>query len=82
MSESEILLHCGAHPKLDYTAREEMSNGAESLLQHYVGIYDPQTGNLQVVPARKLVVRGTLRSETVSSGGDHTSDDEKTPQSV
>ena len=32
------------------------------MLKHYLGVYDPRTGELQVVPARELVVRSTLRS--------------------
>ena len=81
-SDSEILLHCSAHPKLDYTAREEVSGGADSLLRHYVGIYDPKTGELQVVPARNVVVRGTLRSARAPEREDGISDEEKVPQSV
>ncbi|MCJ1247307.1 DNA-directed RNA polymerase I subunit rpa49 [Trapelia coarctata] len=80
-SDSELLLHCSAHPKLDYTAREEVSGGAESLLRHYVGVYDPKTGELQVVPARNVVVRGTLRPPPTAENGDKSSDEEKVPQS-
>ena len=61
---SEILLQSSAHPKLDYTAREEMSGAADSLLKHYVGVYDPSSGQVQLVPARRLVMRSTLRSAT------------------
>ena len=82
LSESELLLHCSAHPKLDYTAREEVSGGAESLLRHYVGVYDPKTGELQVVPARNVVVRGTLRAPSAPEKEDGSSDEEKVPQSV
>jgi DNA-directed RNA polymerase I subunit RPA49 len=31
-------------------------------LKHYVGVYDPETGNLEVMEARKMVVRGTVRA--------------------
>ena len=31
-------------------------------MKNYIGIYDPETGKLQLVEARKLVVRSTLRS--------------------
>jgi len=82
LSESELLLYCSAHPKLDYTAREEVSGGADSLLRHYVGVYDPKTGELQVVPARNVVVRGTLRPPPVPEKGDGSSDEEEVPQSV
>lgn len=59
----ELLLHSSDHPKIDYTARENQDVGAEALLKHYVGVFDPITKKLQVVEARKLTVRSTLRSE-------------------
>ena len=70
----ELLLHSSAHPKLDYIAREECSNGSESHLKHYIGVYDPETGKLQLVQARKLVIRSTLRS---SGDEDKDSDSDK-----
>ncbi len=76
----ELLLHSSAHPKLDYIAREESSNRSESHLKHYVGIYDPETGKLQLVQARKMVVRSTLRSSEKDEKG---SDSEKdTPNNL
>lgn len=62
LANPELLLHSSAHPKLDYIAREEPSNSSESHLKNYIGIYDPGSGKLQLVEARKLVVRSTLRS--------------------
>lgn len=58
----ELLLHSSAHPKLDYIAREESFNRSESHLKHYIGVYDPETGKLQLVQARKLIIRSTLRA--------------------
>lgn len=70
----EFMLHSSAHPKLDYVAREEPSNRSESHLKHYIGVYDPETGKLRLVQARKLVIRSSLRS----SGNDEKgSDNEK-----
>ena len=66
MPTPELLLHSSAHPKLDWTAREETSNGVESHLKHYVGIYDAGKGKLQLIEAKKLVVRSTLRSAAIS----------------
>ncbi|KAI9818406.1 MAG: DNA-directed RNA polymerase I subunit rpa49 [Pycnora praestabilis] len=60
---SELLLQSSAHPQMDYIGKEEDGTRSESLLQHYVGVYDPTTGELQVMEARKMVVRGTLRKE-------------------
>ena len=58
----ELLLHSSAHPKLDYVAREEFSDGSEGHLKHYIGVYDPEIGELQLVQARKLIIRSILRS--------------------
>lgn len=65
----ELLLQSSAHPTLDYVGREESSNGSENLLKHYVGIYDPETGKLQLVQARKLVIRRILRSDENDKAG-------------
>lgn len=61
LSKSEHLLHTSSHAKIDYTAREEEGRGVGGLLQHYLGVYDPQSGQLQLVRARKLVLRGSVR---------------------
>jgi len=34
----------------------------ESLLKHYIGVFDPASGNLKIVEARKMVVRGVVRA--------------------
>ncbi|MCJ1485002.1 DNA-directed RNA polymerase I subunit rpa49 [Schaereria dolodes] len=71
ISESELLLHCSSHPKLDYIAREEELSRADGLFKHYIGVYDSQTSRLELVEARKVVVRGTLRTDqkaTASNG--------------
>ncbi|PON26317.1 hypothetical protein TGAM01_v204793 [Trichoderma gamsii] len=64
--EKGLLLHSSTHRNLDYTAREE-ERGSKPLLNHYIGIYDPKTGKLQVVEAKKMVVRGTVRSKQVAT---------------
>lgn len=61
-----LLLHSSSHQNLDYTAREDRPHGADSLLRHYVGVFDPMTGHLQVVEAKKMAVRGTVRSQQAS----------------
>ncbi|KAI9677422.1 MAG: DNA-directed RNA polymerase I subunit rpa49 [Caeruleum heppii] len=53
-----------AHPKVDYTAREE-ADGIEGLQKHYIGVYEPTTGELQVTEARHVVLRSVLREEVV-----------------
>lgn len=62
IATTEVLLHSSEHPKLDYTAREEEEGGSDALLKHYVGVYDPKTGKLEVMEARKMVVRGSVRA--------------------
>lgn len=56
IATTEVLLHSSAHPKLDYTVREE-----ETQQRHYVGVYDPATGKLEVTEARKMEVRAAVR---------------------
>ncbi|EDU40658.1 DNA-directed RNA polymerase I a polypeptide [Pyrenophora tritici-repentis] len=60
---TELLLHSSDHPRLDYTAQEEKDGSSESYLQDYIGIFDPATKKLQIVPVKRVVVRATLRSE-------------------
>lgn len=74
MPGPELLLHSSTHPKLDWTACEETSNGVESHLKHYVGVYDPEEGTLQLIEARRLVVRSTLRSAEASTNAEAQND--------
>ncbi|KAL8906967.1 MAG: hypothetical protein Q9171_006059 [Xanthocarpia ochracea] len=62
ITNSEHLLHTSAHPKIDYIGREEEGGGTDGLLSHYIGVYDPQSGGLQLMRARKLVLRRSLRA--------------------
>ena len=57
IATTEVLLHSSAHPKLEYTVREE-----DTLQKHYVGIYDPETGRLEITEARKMQVRAAVRA--------------------
>ncbi|KAI2642860.1 RNA polymerase I associated factor, A49-like protein [Xylaria nigripes] len=57
-----LLLQSNSHPKMDYTAKEEGPGGRESHLKHYIGVFDPATGKLSVVEAKKMAVRGVVRS--------------------
>ncbi|KAI0024946.1 RNA polymerase I associated factor, A49-like protein [Xylariomycetidae sp. FL0641] len=60
---SNLLLHSSTHSKLDYTAKEDGPGGRESHLKHYIGVFDPKTGQLSVVEAKKMAVRGVVRSQ-------------------
>jgi DNA-directed RNA polymerase I subunit RPA49 len=61
---TELLFQSSDHQRLDYQAQEEHDGSAESQLKDYVGVYDPATSKLQIVPVKRVVVRSTLRSET------------------
>ncbi|KAK7534384.1 RNA polymerase I associated factor, A49-like protein [Phyllosticta citribraziliensis] len=58
-----LLLETSDHAKLNFTATEEQDGSADNFLAHYVGIYDPDTGELEMMEAHRLVLRSTLRSE-------------------
>ncbi|KAI1429258.1 RNA polymerase I associated factor, A49-like protein [Xylaria sp. FL1777] len=62
-SSMSLMLHSSSHSKLDYTAKEEGPAGRESHLKHYIGVFDPTTGELSVVEARKMAVRGVVRAQ-------------------
>ncbi|KAG5950820.1 hypothetical protein E4U53_004346 [Claviceps sorghi] len=62
----ELLLHSTSHQSLDYTAREEGSRQSAPLLNHFIGVYDPKTGKLDVVEAKRMVVRGLVRAKQVA----------------
>ncbi|KAH6708138.1 RNA polymerase I associated factor, A49-like protein [Verticillium dahliae] len=63
-SEQEITLHSTKHRTVDFTAREEeVDTRGEPYQQEYVALYDPKTGGLEVIAAKKMVVRGTVRAK-------------------
>jgi hypothetical protein len=67
IAATELLLHSSEHPKLDYTAREEESGGSNTLLKHYIGVYDPESGKMEVMEARKVIVRGVVRAHQATT---------------
>lgn len=62
---ADLLLHSTSHRTVDYTAREEKPavGAGQPLLKHYIGLYDPASGQLQLVEAKKMVVRGSVRAQ-------------------
>ena len=66
IATTEVLLQSSAHPKLDYTVREE-----ETLQKHYVGVYDPATGKLEVTEARKMEMRAAVRQHQATEDQVH-----------
>jgi DNA-directed RNA polymerase I subunit RPA49 len=59
----EVLLHSSEHARLDYIAQEEHDGSSESQLKDYVGVFDPATQKLQLVPVKRVTLRSILRSE-------------------
>lgn len=60
---SDLLLHSTSHRTLDYSAQEDKPKGGQSLLKHYIGLFDPASGQLQLVEAKKMVIRGSVRAQ-------------------
>jgi DNA-directed RNA polymerase I subunit RPA49 len=58
----ELLLHSTDHERMEFTAREDRPEIMNKLLKHYIGAFDPKTGELQVIEARKMIVRGAVRA--------------------
>lgn len=58
-----LMLHSSDHPRVDYTAKEDGQDGLESHLKHYIGVFDPETGKLDVIEAKKMTVRGVPRAQ-------------------
>ncbi|CAM1502974.1 Fc.00g077500.m01.CDS01 [Cosmosporella sp. VM-42] len=64
--EKEFLLHSTAHRSLDYTVKAEVPRGSKPPLNHFFGIYDPNTGKMEVVEAKKMVIRAAVRAKQAS----------------
>ena len=62
-ADDELALYSSNHPRINYTAREHHDGGAASRLKHYVGIFDEQRGTVQLLEARKMDIKSTLRRE-------------------
>ncbi|CAK7218415.1 DNA-directed RNA polymerase I subunit rpa49 [Sporothrix eucalyptigena] len=63
---AEMLLHSSSHRTVDFTAKEDRATATDASLQHYIGIFDPVTGELQVVNAKKMEIRGNVRARDAS----------------
>jgi DNA-directed RNA polymerase I subunit RPA49 len=61
LGDRRLLLQSSQHPRMDYLASEDFGTGSESLLEHYLAIYDPETKELQLCKARQVALRSTLR---------------------
>ena len=61
------MLHSSNHQKLDYVGQETETENGDTFLNHYVGVYDPSEETLQLVPARKIIIRSTLKTTALTS---------------
>jgi DNA-directed RNA polymerase I subunit RPA49 len=61
ISQQQLLLHTSEHPRLDFIGDENFGNDSAALLDHYVGVYDPETGKVELHKARRLKIATTLR---------------------
>jgi DNA-directed RNA polymerase I subunit RPA49 len=61
LSQQSLLLHSSEHPRLDFIGDENFGNDSAALLDHYVGVYDPETGKVELHKARRLKLATTLR---------------------
>lgn len=59
---SEMLLQSSEHEKMDFVGREGTGEDADSQLKHYVAVVDPERKTWQIVEARRVTLRGAVRS--------------------
>lgn len=57
-----MLLQSSDHEKMDFVGREGTGEDADSQLKHYVAIVDPERKTWQIVEARRVTLRGGVRS--------------------
>ncbi|KAJ5689585.1 hypothetical protein N7462_003977 [Penicillium macrosclerotiorum] len=62
IASSEMLLQSSEHERLDFVGREGTGEDADSQLKHYVAIVDPERKTWQVIEARRITLRGGVRS--------------------
>lgn len=72
---SELLLHSTTHPTIDFTATENNTHN-DKHLKHYVAVFDPTTGDLQVTGARRLTARSIVRRREAALSEDEASGEE------
>jgi DNA-directed RNA polymerase I subunit RPA49 len=68
-TNQELLLHSSNHPTIDYTATED-ADPTGKYLKHYAAVYDPVSGQLQVIEAKRMTVRSSVRQQEPTQEGD------------
>ncbi|KAK5664016.1 hypothetical protein OQA88_230 [Cercophora sp. LCS_1] len=56
---AEMALLSTNHPAIDFVGRED----GQPYLRHYIGVFDPRSGKMELVEAKKMTIRGTVRSQ-------------------
>ncbi|KAJ6021909.1 hypothetical protein N7540_007413 [Penicillium herquei] len=59
---SEMLLQSSEHEKMDFVGREGAGDDADSQLKHYVAVVDSERKTWQIVEARRVTLRGAVRT--------------------
>lgn len=75
INTKELLLHSSDHLKLDYIGKEEEIGGRDAVMKHYIGVYDPLTGNLELIEARNMVIRCSIREQQYDQQDEETIQD-------
>lgn len=66
-----LLLHSSDHQSVDYTARGDAEiNGSEPSQNHFLGVYDPETGKMDVVQVKMMTMRGTVRAKQTDTAAE------------
>jgi DNA-directed RNA polymerase I subunit RPA49 len=60
-ANQRLVLQSSDHPRMDYIADEDFGTGSDAMMDHYLGVYDPQTKELKLSKVRQLALRRTLR---------------------
>ncbi|KAJ5647487.1 hypothetical protein N7490_003859 [Penicillium lividum] len=71
---SEMLLQSSEHEKMDFVGREGAGDDTDSQLKHYVAVVDPERKTWQIVEARRVTLRGGVR--TLKNDEDEESEEE------
>lgn len=62
VGKSSLLLHSSEHPTIDYVGTESAQiEATEKGIKHYIAVFDPASGSLNVVEAKKMTVRSCVR---------------------
>ncbi|RMD43128.1 hypothetical protein DV735_g2055, partial [Chaetothyriales sp. CBS 134920] len=75
--KTELLLHSSSHDTIDFNAVESRTvDSNEQHVKHYVAVFDPALGQLNVTEAKKLTVKRQVRKFNNSSSNDGERDED------